>query len=129
MKLIYTFTENESPAVLSKLFWQYKIGHRIVNNHKRDELWLLDPAHLDLAGKVLTAYLKKTDQIEDPEQNEFITTVTTPSSFYQNIKAFCFSYPISCVLVLVSVLFSFQMQHLALENLQVRYNIYTQITA
>lgn len=68
MVLLYEFAVNESPEPLSKILWQQRIGHRIVQSNNRDQLWVLDPSDTHKAMEILQLWQHSPDEdLELPE--------------------------------------------------------------
>ncbi|SBS31293.1 Rhomboid protease GlpG [Marinomonas aquimarina] len=64
MLLIYEFAINEQPHALSKLLWQHRIGHRIVQANNRDQLWILNPADAQQTQTLLELWQQDPSQAQ-----------------------------------------------------------------
>ncbi|MBJ7551946.1 rhomboid family intramembrane serine protease [Marinomonas ostreistagni] len=65
MVLLYEFAVNESPESLSKILWQQRIGHRIVQSNSHDQLWVLDPSDTHQAMELLQLWQQSpTEEVE-----------------------------------------------------------------
>lgn len=80
MLLIYEFALNEQPQGFSKLLWQHRIGHRIVQANNRDQLWLINP---DDAQQVLTL-LKLWQQ--DPSEAQQLASAPQRRAINPNLS-------------------------------------------
>ncbi|WP_425640889.1 rhomboid family intramembrane serine protease [Marinomonas gallaica] len=61
MVLIYEFAANEHPQNVSKLLWQQRISHRIVQASGHDQLWILDPSDSEQALNILQLWQHDPD--------------------------------------------------------------------
>lgn len=98
MTLIYTFSNNEDPAILSKQLWQHKIAHRVRYENGQNELWLLDLAHLNTAQSIIHSY-----QNDTPLNDSLVVSENTPS-FWLKMYHFAIQFPVTCLLFLASIL-------------------------
>ncbi|SBS38137.1 Rhomboid protease GlpG [Marinomonas spartinae] len=86
MYLVYQFSANEDPSLLSQTLWRLKISHRIVVNDGRSELWVNHPSHQEPASQLVKMWLndpQKLNKVEiDPNQ-----PIPQSSSIVEQIKA------------------------------------------
>ena len=61
MVLIYEFAASEHPQNVSKLLWQQRISHRIVQAGGHDQLWILDPSDSEQALNILQLWQHDPD--------------------------------------------------------------------
>lgn len=64
MLLIYEFAVNEQPQSLSKLLWQHRIGHRIVQANNQDQLWLLNPNDAQQASTLIKLWQQDPNEAQ-----------------------------------------------------------------
>lgn len=97
MILIYVFNTEEDPAILSKLLWQHKIGHRIQHNKNQNELWLVDSTQSKEAQTLISAYLDNDNSVLTSR------SVTPKTSFITKVKLEVQATPVTINLLLMSL--------------------------
>ncbi|WP_417552356.1 rhomboid family intramembrane serine protease [Marinomonas fungiae] len=80
MLLIYEFALNEQPQSFSKLLWQHRIGHRIVQANNRDQLWLLSPEDVEQTQTLLELWQR------DPSEALKWSSTPRPRAVNPNFK-------------------------------------------
>lgn len=96
MLLVHQFTPNHDLAILSKTLWQLKISHRIVRAQGMEQLWIASPHQLDETNNVIEVFLRSPSELSQ--------VLATPKGSSMNWLAMAKSIPVTCFLLLSSVL-------------------------
>ncbi len=103
MYLMYQFSENEDPSLLSQTFWRLKISHRIVTNQEKNEIWINNPDHQKPALQLVKIWLNNPTMLLKVEPD-----ISNPVHFSsENIVTQIKNTPATVSILLAAIIVAF----------------------